>query len=113
MITNYQFGLITINGRDYDYDIEVRWNGEVLDWIREESHLFSPADIQRALRQNPEIIIFGTGAYGMAKVAPETLIITKEQGIRTITQRTPQAVQSFNNYLKEGKRVIGLFHLTC
>jgi len=28
-------------------------------------------------------------------------------------EKTDQAVRSFNNLIKEKKKVIGLFHLTC
>ena len=30
MIKEYHFGSITIDGKDYNYDAEVRWTGEVL-----------------------------------------------------------------------------------
>ncbi len=113
MITDYQFGLMIINGHTYNYDIEVRWDGNILPWVRKEGHIFNSDDVQRAINIKPEIIIFGTGDYGMARVAPETLTIINKQGIKAVTEKTPQAVQFFNNYLKKGKRVIGLFHLTC
>ena len=113
MINNYQFGLITINNKKYSNDVEIRWNGEVLPWIREESHIFNVKDIQRAIKENPEMIIFGIGAYGVATVTPETLELIEKQGIKVKVEKTPQAVKLFNDYLKKGTKVIGLFHLTC
>ena len=113
MIDKYQFGSITINGKVYYQDIEIKWNGEVLPWARKESHIFSIEDIQRAINQNPTAIIFGTGAYGAARVTPETIKLIKEQGIRVEIDKTAAAVEKFNNYQKTGEKVIGLFHLTC
>ncbi|RLG10689.1 hypothetical protein DRN73_07185 [Candidatus Pacearchaeota archaeon] len=119
MIEEYHFGSITVNGKTYDQDIEVRWNGEVLPWWRKESHIFNLGDIQRALNQNPEIIIFGTGAYGVAKITEEAEKEIKLRGIKLIIDKTDEAVKTFNIIKQkskeegEEKKVIGLFHLTC
>ena len=120
MIEEYRFGLITINGKTYDYDVEVRWTGEVLRWQRKESHIFDTEDIQRALDQKPEMIILGTGAYGEAKVTEEAQEKIRSQGIELIIDKTEEAIKTFN-IIKENleeeegvqKKVIGLFHLTC
>ncbi|MDI6591930.1 MAG: MTH938/NDUFAF3 family protein, partial [Patescibacteria group bacterium] len=71
MIEEYHFGSITISGKTYTHDVEVRWTGEVLKWWRKESHVIDLEDVKRAVEQNPDTIILGTGAYGVAKVAEE------------------------------------------
>ncbi|GAH97601.1 unnamed protein product, partial [marine sediment metagenome] len=53
-IEEYKFGSITINGKTYEYDVEVRWTGEVLKWWRGESHVVDVEDVKRAIEQNPE-----------------------------------------------------------
>jgi len=120
MIEEYRFGTITINGKTYTRDVEVRWTGEVLDWWRKESHLFDLEDIKRALAQNPEVIVFGIGAYGMARVSEEAKTEIKNRGIQLIIDKTEEAIKTFNvikeeSEKEEGKcaKVIGLFHLTC
>lgn len=120
MIEEYHFGSITINGKNYDHDVEVRWNGEVLEWWRKEGHVFDLEDVKRAVEQNPETIILGTGAYGICQVTKECQDFIKEKGIKLIIDNTEEAVKTFNIILKsskgeEGKqeKVIGLFHLTC
>jgi len=113
MIDHYQFGSITINGQKYDFDVEVRLNKEVLRWQREESHIFNLKDVERAMRENPEIIVFGTGAYGLARLSKEVQDFLKNKGVEIIIGKTAEAVESFNNLIKEKKKAIGLFHLTC
>lgn len=120
MIEEYRFGFIKIDGGEYDFDVEVRWTGEVLRWQRKESHIFDIDDIKRAVSQNPDVVIFGTGESGMAKVTEEAKNFLEEKGIEFIVDTTGEAVKTFNIILKEskeeegkGKKVIGLFHLTC
>ena len=118
MIEEYHFGSITIDGRTYNYDVEVR-DGEVLRWWREESHIIDTKDVKRAVEQNPETIVIGTGESGVAKVTEHAQQYIIEKGIKLIIDITGEAVKTFNiikNSLdKEGKedKLIGLFHLTC
>ena len=79
MIKEYHFGSITINGKNYNYDVEVRWTGEVLKWWREESHVIDVEDVKRAVEQNPETIIIGTGQMGIAKVLKELKSLFKRE----------------------------------
>jgi len=134
MIKEYHFGSITINGKNYNYDVEVRWTGEVLKWWREESHVIDVEDVKRAVEQNPETIIIGTGQMGIAKVTEGVKKFIQERRIRLIVDKTEEAVKTFNIILEESKledsnppttlppsgrapgkqeKVIGLFHLTC
>lgn len=111
MIEKYRFGSIVINEKEYNYDIEVYQDGTVLNWQREESHLFQLKDLQRALEQKPNLIIFGTGAYGIARISSEAQKRLRELGIGFVIDRTGKAVKVFNT-IKE-KKAIGLFHVTC
>ena len=119
MIEGYRFGSITINGKTYDYDVEVRWTGEVLEWKRESSHMIDVGDVKRAVEEKPGIIIIGTGESGVARVTEATQRFINERKIELIIDRTAKATEIFNIIRKksekegEGKKVIGLFHLTC
>jgi len=115
MIEEYRFGYIKILGKSYSHDVEVRWTGEVLSWWRKESHIIDLEDIQRALSQKPELIIVGTGAYGVAKLTERAKQEIEKREIELIVDRTGKAVKTFNIILEKEKqkRVIGLFHLTC
>ena len=120
MIEEYHFGSVTIDGKTYDHDVEVRWDDEVLGWPRSQSHVIDIDDILDALSQNPETIIIGTGESGMAQVTDDAKEQIKARGIRLIVDKTEQAVKTFNvrkeeSIEEEGReeKVIGLFHLTC
>ncbi len=120
MIEEYQFGSITIDGKTYDHDVEVRWTSEILKWWREESHVIDVEDVKRAVEQNPETIVIGTGESGIARVTEEAKKFIQEKGIKLVIDKTEEATKTFNvineeSVLEEGKqnKVIGLFHLTC
>jgi len=120
MIQEYRFGSITVNGKNYTEDVEVRWTNEVLDWTFRERHLINVEEVKRAVEQNPEIIVIGTGEPGLAEVTEETKEFIRGKGIELIVDKTEDAVKTFNVINEESleeegrqKKIIGLFHLTC
>lgn len=120
MIDEYKFGSITIDGKIYNQDVEVRWTDEILPWQREESHVIDVEDVEGAIEQNPETIVIGTGESGTAKVTEEAKMEIQSKGIKLIIDVTEQAAKTFNvikeeSFEEEGRqeKVIGLFHLTC
>lgn len=120
MIEEYRFGVITIDGEIYDYDVEVLWTGEVLGWPMKERHIIDVDEVLEAVEQNPEVIIIGTGEAGMAEVTEAARNFIQEKGIKLIVDKTEQAAKTFNvrkedsqEELGRQERTIGLFHLTC
>lgn len=130
MVEEYHFGSITIDGKTYEHDVEVRWTPhqkfgedqacEVLKWWRKESHIIDIEDVKRAVEQKPDTIIIGTGESGVAEVTESAQNFITEKGIKLIIDITGEAIKTFNiineaSAEEEGKknRVIGLFHLTC
>ena len=100
--------------------MEVDWEGEVLRWVRESSHIIDAKDIERALEKEPEIIVIGTGESGVAQVTDGAKQAAKEAGVKILIDITEEAVKTFNviceeSLEEEGEQaeVIGLFHLTC
>ncbi len=120
MVEEYRFGSITIDGKTYEHDIEVRFSGEVLKWWRGESHVIDVEDVKRAVEQNPSIIVIGTGESGVARVTESAQRFIIEKGIKLIIDVTREAVRTLNvinkTFREEGsgqEKVIGLLHLTC
>ncbi len=113
MIQEYHFGEIKINDKIYHYDICLNWKGEVLKWQRKESHWVDLKDLEIALKNQPEIIIIGTGAYGIAKVSDKVKEKLESLKIEFVIVPTKEAIKVFEEKIKTQKKVVGLFHLTC
>lgn len=113
MVEKYHFGLIVVNGKEYNRDVEIRWDDEILPWIRKESHIIDIGDAKRAIEQKPEIIVIGTGESGVVEIFEDAQKEILSKGIELIVKETGEAVNIFNDLKIQGKKVIGLFHLTC
>lgn len=113
MINKYEFGLIVVNGKEYRHDVAVFWNGLVENWERFESHNITSADVSFAMSKDPEMIIIGTGEEGMVEVSDEAKKAIIEKGLNLAIEKTEKAAAIFNDQAARGKKVAGLFHLTC
>jgi len=115
MIDSYEFGVIVINGRKYARDIIVFPEKVVDGWWRRDGHELCLEDLQEILRYEPkpEVLVVGTGYYGLVKISLEVKSALQSQGIELKAQPTKEACQTFNKFLKSNKRVVGAFHLSC
>jgi len=115
LIESYEFGVIVINGRKYTSDVIVLPERVIDDWWRKEGHRLHIEDLKEILKQEPkpEVLIVGTGYYGLVKISPEVENTLESHGIKLVAQPTKKACQTFNKILKSNKLVAGAFHLTC
>jgi len=115
VIEAYDFGVMVINGKRYTSDLIV-YQEKVFDgWWRKEGHRLYLEDLDRifSFEPKPQVLVVGTGYYGILKVSMKVEEVLKSRGIELVTQSTKDAVQTFNKFLGLGKRVAGAFHLTC
>lgn len=112
-IDSYDFGSIVINGKTHKSDIIVSSDKLKPNWRRKEGHSLAVEDIQDIINQKPEIIVIGMGYNGIMDVPLETKKYIESLGIKVITQKTTEAVNTYNKLLKDGRKLIGAFHLTC
>jgi hypothetical protein len=112
MIDSYDFGRITIDGKRYSTDLLVFPDKVKTDWWRKEGHRFQIADLKEVLEANPEVLVVGTGYWGMMNVPPQTRNYIESEGIELIVQKTAEACQTFN-HLIESRKVVAALHLTC
>lgn len=115
MIESYEFGSIMINGKKYTKDLII-FPEKILDnWWRKEGHVLNVEDLKEIFEQKtkPEMLVVGTGYYGIMKISSEVNEILKAQAIKLIAQPTKEACQTFNKLLETNKKVVGAFHLTC
>ena len=81
-------------------------------WWRITGHSVCLKDVEGIFKEEPEVVIFGTGHSGLMKVEEEVMSHARSKGIELIIEKTEKAVQNFNT-LSGQKKAIGAFHLTC
>ena len=113
MIENYSFGQILVNGKEYHSDIIIFKDHIYDDWWRKESHNLCIEDIDEIINQKPDILIIGTGFFGLMKVPEELIENIKSLGIgHVIIKKTGDACTEYNKLYKKNN-IIAAFHLTC
>ena len=111
MIEHYAFGKIVVDGKTYTSDVIVFKDRVKDNWWRKEGHRVRLEDIEDILDAKPEVVIFGTGAYGRVVVEKEVIEKLKQIGAEVIVEETAKAVEKFNKL--QGKNVVLAAHLTC
>ncbi len=109
-VDSFYFGNIIIDGKKFDNDVIVCWDGEIIDRIK--SHSFTKEEFQNILMKEPETVIVGIGTGGIVKVEDSVQVSAKTEGVELIIKKTPEAVEEFNKLAKK-KKVVAMFHLTC
>jgi len=112
MIEDYSFGQMVIRGQKYASDLIIFPDRIKSSWWRNSGHKLSLLDLEDVSKEEPEILVIGTGFAGLMKVEEEVKNYCREKGITLIIEKTKKAVQKFNE-LAPAKKTIGAFHLTC
>jgi len=113
MIESYNFGKITINGKEYHSDLIIYMNRIDDKWWRKEGHNLCIEDIKEILDNKPEVLIIGTGYFGLMKVSKELIENIKSSGIKQVmVKKTGDACTEYNTFYKKNN-LIAAFHLTC
>ena len=83
-VESYRFGHIVIDGRTYDRDVVILpgrvWDG----WWREQGHRLAVADLGQVFDAQPEVVVVGTGFFGLMQVPAETREELEKQGIESL-----------------------------
>ena len=111
-IDSYRFGEIVIDGKKYLADVVICPDRVKDNWWRKTGHELCVEDIAEVLTENPEVMVVGTGAYGMMKVLPKVKQSLKAQGIKLIAEPTDQACNTYNQ-LSQSQRLVAALHITC
>lgn len=112
MIEYYQFGYIVIDGKRYTSDMIIYLDKIDSHWWRKEGHLLLPEDLKEVVKQNPEVLVVGTGDSGFMRVPSTTQRWVQSCGIETRVKPTQSACQIYNQLCKT-KKTIAVLHLTC
>lgn len=112
-VDNYSFGKIVIDGKSYTSDVIIYPGRVDPSWWRKEGHRLQPIDLTDVISAKPDILIIGTGYSGVMTVPEETRKFITSRGVELRTERTGNAVETFNAAQDGGKVVIAALHLTC
>ncbi len=111
------FGRIVIDGKTYDHDVVVYPSGRVekrKKWLSKNkhgtSHRFDPEELREYLKEDFDVLLIGTGAYGMLSLLPGGRKLVK--GKEVIELPTGKAIEKFSE-LSGRRRVLAVFHITC
>jgi len=109
-INSYTFGSITVDNVTYNHDIYILPSGKVEQ--RQYGHTFTKDEVDYVLKENPDVIIIGRGASGLASLSSEAKALLQDNGMELIEADTPNITDKFNR-LNEAKRVAAMIHVTC
>ena len=136
-INSTEFGNVVIDDKKYNQvliigDSVMERDYNKLEELFSTSHKIGDWEVEELLKENPEIIVIGTGQNGAMEVDKETLnklgkpavSLRKQAGppesekvsagnIEVITAETPKAIEIYNEKVKSNKRVNILIHTTC
>ncbi len=118
------FGRIIINGKEFTEDVLIDASGTVrkrpkhISANKKSQYGHTPLtkeELIEILRTFPEtsVIIIGNGQYGAMPVEDAVVEYAKSRQIEVILKETPDAIREFQNLAGQGKKVLGIFHITC
>ena len=110
-IDGTKFGEITINGKPYDSDMTVYWDGRLA--YRGKDHIIELGEFMKILKSEPEILVIGAGQNGIVKVSEVVAEWAKNKKVDIYSEATPKAIDIFNAFVSQGKKAVGIFHVTC
>jgi hypothetical protein len=115
LIDSYEFGVLVINGKKYTRDVMVFPDQVVKGWWRKEGHRLCVEDLKEILdtEAKPEVLVVGTGYYGLVKVLSDVKDTLELHGIELAAEPTREACRTFNELLKSRRKAAAAFHLTC
>ena len=112
MINSYDFGRIVVDGKTYTSDVIIFPDRVKDNWWRKEGHALHVEDIESVVKGKPEVLVVGTGKYGVLNVSAQTRAYIESHGIELIIEPTDKACE-FYNKISRTKKAVAALHLTC
>jgi hypothetical protein len=111
-IDSYSFGRMVIDGQSFQSDLIIYPEKVDSSWWRKEGHRLQPEDLTGILAESPEVLIIGTGYYGMMEVPDGLQKNLLRNNIELHIEDSRRAVEVFNS-IHTQRKTIAAFHLTC
>jgi hypothetical protein len=110
-IEGYEFGRVTVDGREEAKDVIVLPDRVVRGWWRREGHGLVLEDLAEVLDELPERLLVGTGAHAQLRPDPGALEALRARGIEVDVLPTGEAVARYGEL--DPRRTAAALHLTC
>jgi hypothetical protein len=111
-IDSYSFGKMVIDDQVYKSDLIIYPDKIDSSWWRKEGHLLQLEDLEAILAAAPEILVVGTGYFGLMKVQDELKKELAGRNMELHVEKSARAVEIFNSF-RTRRKTVGAFHLTC
>jgi len=117
VILSVKWGMIEVEGLGAGKDFML-WpgGGRNWDWCEtgtKHSPGIQQADCQELVKRGCRNVVLSRGMFLRLKVSGAALDYLKKNNIEIFTSETKKAVKEYNQLVKMGKKVGGLFHSTC
>jgi hypothetical protein len=113
MIDEYTGGRMKIGGKEYAKDLKLMGDRIIPNWWRERDHRLTRQDIEDILEWEPDVLVAGQGYAGNMHIDESLRSFLSARGIELVARETGEAVNVYNDLYSKGKKVAGVFHLTC
>ena len=109
-INSSVLGSITINDVVYRHDVYILPSGKVEE--RQYGHTFAKEQIEHVLKEEPDTVVIGKGAFGMASLSSDARVLLGRKGIEIAEAATIDTIDE-SNKPSEIKKVAAILHVTC
>jgi hypothetical protein len=101
-----------VDGKEYTSDVIIFPDKVKDNWWRKEGHALHIEDVELVAAEQQEVLIVGTGKYGILGVLPKTKKYIESKGIELIVEPTDRACGVYNK-ISKNKKAVAALHLTC
>lgn len=116
-IDSFNFGFIVVDDKQYAHDVVILPDGTVKERTpgkgRLGSHSIARGEIEALLKEQPDVILVGTGVHGMARLAHDAEYYLTNPDLNLTLLPSPEIVRKYNQYIENGEKVAALIHVTC
>jgi len=114
MIEEYKIGRFVVDGKEFLGDLMII-NNKPHYWQTRQRRKLRIEDIKELVEEKPEVFIIGTGAGGMLEIEEKVTEYINENinNVFLIVSKNSDAIDSYNEAEKKGKKICGVFPSSC
>ena len=109
-IDSTRFGEINIDGKTHFSDVIVFWDGAIE--YRQKDRVIGEDEFIKVLEKKINILVVGTGQHGTMTVSRKVRQIAAERKIKIFELQSPYAIDIFNSFASQGRRVVAIIQTT-